>query len=170
MSKEQEYQQKLEIIKNQLGIDCLNVSIFEFERKVENLKSKIESKIEDLECIIEVLVDENNIDIAKRFPSPDYEMINQLKYVAFSRSSKQTIVLSSKSDGRVDAQDYIDINQLDNLEDAVDFNDLLPDYSISLQKDLGMSNLEFIKSLPKEEREAYRELLRNNTFKVKCNG
>jgi hypothetical protein len=78
--------------------------------------------------------------------------------------------LSSKSDGRVDAQNYIDINQLDNLEDAVDFNDLLPDYSISLQKDLGMSNLEFIKSLPKEEREAYRELLRNNTFKVKCNG
>jgi ribA/ribD-fused uncharacterized protein len=54
--------------------------------------------------------------------------------------------------------------------DAIDFNDLLPDYSVSLQKDLGMSNLEFIKSLPKEEREAYRELLRNNTFKVKCNG
>jgi len=27
-----------------------------------------------------------------------------------------------------------------------------------------------MKSLPKEEREAYRELLRNDTFKVKCNG
>ena len=117
-----------------------------------------------------VLVDENNIDIAKRFPSPDYEMINQLKYVAFSRSSKQTIVLSSKSDGRLDAQDVIDINQLDNLEDAIDYNDLLPDYSVSLQKDLGMDNLEFMRMLSKEDRESYRRLLNNNILKVKCNG
>ena len=166
-------------IKKQIKADNPSLSDSQISYQVGRLKAKDKSLDYSYAHTIhksqggtydKVLVDENNIDIAKRFPSPDYEMINQLKYVAFSRSSKQTIVLSSKSDGRVDAQDYIDINQLDNLEDAVDFNDLLPDYSISLQKDLGMSNLEFIKSLPKEEREAYRELLRNNTFKVKCNG
>jgi exodeoxyribonuclease-5 len=42
-------------------------------------------------------VDENNIDIARNFPSPDFELINQLKYVGFSRSSKKTVVLSSKT-------------------------------------------------------------------------
>jgi hypothetical protein len=42
-------------------------------------------------------VDENNIDIASKFENPDYEMINQLKYVGFSRSSKVTEVLSSKT-------------------------------------------------------------------------
>ena len=42
-------------------------------------------------------VDENNIDMMKNFPNPDYEMLNQLKYVGFSRSSKQTVVLSSQS-------------------------------------------------------------------------
>lgn len=166
-------------IKKQIKADNPTLSDSQISYQVGRLKAKDKSLDYSYAHTIhksqggtydKVLVDENNIDIAKRFPSPDYEMINQLKYVAFSRSSKQTIVLSSKSDGRVDAQDYIDINQLDNLEDAIDFNDLLPDYSVSLQKDLGMSNLEFIKSLPKEEREAYRELLRNNTFKVKCNG
>jgi exodeoxyribonuclease-5 len=42
-------------------------------------------------------VDENNIDIARNFPNPDYELINQLKYVGFSRSSKKTVVLSGKT-------------------------------------------------------------------------
>jgi hypothetical protein len=42
-------------------------------------------------------VDENNIDIARNFPSPDFELINQLKYVGFSRSSKKTVVLSGKT-------------------------------------------------------------------------
>ena len=39
-------------------------------------------------------VDENNIDIIRKMPNSDYEMLNQLKYVGFSRSSKQTVVLS----------------------------------------------------------------------------
>lgn len=39
-------------------------------------------------------VDENNIDIARRFPKLDYQLINQLKYVGFSRSSKLTYSLS----------------------------------------------------------------------------
>jgi exodeoxyribonuclease-5 len=107
-----------------------------------------------------VLVDENNIDIAKRFPSPDYEMINQLKYVAFSRSSKQTIVLSSKSDGIVNSQDVIDLNN------GVKFEDL----SVSLSEDLGMTSLEFMKGLSKEDRESYSKLLNNNSLKIKCNG
>jgi exodeoxyribonuclease-5 len=42
-------------------------------------------------------VDENNIDIARNFSNPDYELINQLKYVGFSRSSKKTVVLSGKT-------------------------------------------------------------------------
>ena len=42
-------------------------------------------------------VDENNIDVARNFPNPDYELINQLKYVGFSRSSKKTVVLSGKT-------------------------------------------------------------------------
>lgn len=52
----------------------------------------------------------------------------------------------------------------------VDAEDLLPDYSVSLQKDLGMSNLEFMKQLSKEDRESYRILLNNNSLKVKCDG
>ena len=44
------------------------------------------------------------------------------------------------------------------------------DNSISLPQDLGMDNLEFIKDLDKQERVAYRGLLNDGTFKVKCNG
>lgn len=166
-------------IKKQFKADNPSLSDSQVSYQVSRLKAKDKSVDYSYAHTIhksqggtyeKVLVDENNIDIAKRFPSPDYEMINQLKYVAFSRSSKQTIVLSSKSDGRVDAQDVIDINQLDDLSDAINYSDLLPDYSVSLPKDLGMSTLDFMKSLPKEEREAFRELRRNNTFKVKCNG
>jgi hypothetical protein len=97
-------------------------------------------------------------------------MINQLKYVAFSRSSKQTIVLSSKSDGRITSEDIINIDQLDNLEDSISYDDLLPDFSVSLSEDLGMSNLEFIRTLSKEDRESYRKLLNNDSLKIKCNG
>lgn len=42
-------------------------------------------------------VDEGNIDMARQFPNPDYEMINQLKYVGFSRSSKLTVSLTQKT-------------------------------------------------------------------------
>lgn len=56
------------------------------------------------------------------------------------------------------------------IKNAIDFNDLLPDYSISLSEGLGMSNLEFMKELSKEDRASYRKLLNNNSLKVKCNG
>lgn len=62
-------------------------------------------------------VDENNIDIASKFPNPDFEMINQLKYVGFSRSSELTFSLSSKTDNRAKQQKeskqdfYSDIEQ-----------------------------------------------------------
>ena len=42
-------------------------------------------------------VDENDIDVARSMSNPDYELINQLKYVGFSRSSKITSVLSNKT-------------------------------------------------------------------------
>ena len=53
-------------------------------------------------------VDEGNIDIARNFPNPDYEMINQLKYVGFSRSSKVTVSLTQKSENN----DIIDVSSI----------------------------------------------------------
>lgn len=42
-------------------------------------------------------IDKNNIDIAREFKNPDWEFINQLEYVGFSRSSILTVVLSGKT-------------------------------------------------------------------------
>jgi len=46
----------------------------------------------------------------------------------------------------------------------------IEDLSVSLPEDLGMDNLEFMKDLEKEERVAYRKLMNDGTFKIKCNG
>ena len=46
----------------------------------------------------EVFVNEDDVDIASSFTNPDWQMINSLKYVGFSRSSKKTTVLSKKTD------------------------------------------------------------------------
>jgi len=69
MSKEQEYQQKLEIIKDILNIDYSYTTIFEFEREIEKIDKEIEinnneilyleSEIEDLEDKINDLENEN---------------------------------------------------------------------------------------------------------------
>jgi hypothetical protein len=45
-----------------------------------------------------IFVDENDIDVGHSFQNPDYELINQLKYVGFSRSSQKTFVLSNKAE------------------------------------------------------------------------
>lgn len=43
-------------------------------------------------------VDEGNIDMARSFQNADHEMVNQLKYVGFSRSSKLTVSLTQKAE------------------------------------------------------------------------
>ena len=119
-----------------------------------------------------VLVDENDINKARNFTDADHQMVNQLKYVAFSRSSKQTIVLSSVSQRPINIDDLFAIDDsegmvsAEDLASAISFDDL----SVSLPKDLGMDNLEFMKDLDKQERAAYRKLIKEDTFKIKCNG
>jgi exodeoxyribonuclease-5 len=119
-----------------------------------------------------VLVDENDIDKAKGFANADYQMVNQLKYVAFSRSSKQTIVLSSLAQNPMNINDLFAINDSEGMVSPEDITGAMPneDLSVSLQQDLGMDNLEFMKDLNKEERAAYRKSMNDGTFKIKCNG
>jgi len=80
---------------------------------------------------------------------------HSLIYVALSRASNMLVINKSN------VSNFYTLNK-DSRNTT--------DNSISLPKDLGMDNLEFMKDLDKQERFAYRKLLNDGTFKVKCNG
>ena len=118
-----------------------------------------------------VLVDENDIEKGRSFQNADHQMVNQLKYVAFSRSSKQTIVLSSVSERPISLDDLFAMDDSENMVMPEGMKNIsVDDLSVSSPKDLGMDNLEFMKDLDKQERVAYRKLMNDGTFKIKCNG
>jgi len=170
-----------ESVANQVKQDNPSLSSKQVDYQVSRLKMKDKSLDYSYAHTIhksqggtydKVLVDENDINKARGFSNADHQMVNQLKYVAFSRSSKQTIVLSSVSQSPISVDELFEINDSEGMvspEDiagAMSINDL----SVSLPQDLGMDNLEFIKGLNKEERTAYRKSLNDGTFKIKCNG
>jgi hypothetical protein len=68
--------------------------------------------------------------------------------------------------------DLFAINDSEGMVSPEDITGAMPneDLSVSLQQDLGMDNLEFMKDLNKEERAAYRKSMNDGTFKIKCNG
>jgi hypothetical protein len=80
---------------------------------------------------------------------------HSLIYVALSRASNMLVINKSN------ISNFYTLNK-DSRNTT--------DNSISLPKDLGMDNLEFMKDLDKQERAAYRKLFNDGTFKVKCNG
>lgn len=56
-------------------------------------------------------VDENDIDRMRSFTNPDHELVNQLKYVGFSRSSQLTVSLSSKAAQKASQQKPVEPTQ-----------------------------------------------------------
>lgn len=80
---------------------------------------------------------------------------HSLIYVALSRASNMLVINKSNN------SNFYKLN--------LDPESTL-DYSISLPKNLGMNNLQFMKGLTKEERLVYRKLLNEEVLKVKCNG
>ena len=75
------------------------------------------------------------------------------------------IILPKEFEVRAESSDtqLVSPEELDNIMP-------IEDLSVSLPEDLGMDNLEFMKDLEKEERVAYRKLMNDGTFKIKCNG
>lgn len=87
--------------------DNPKMSNSEVERKINRLKSKDKdldygyaSTAHKMQgsTFENVFVDENNIDIQTRFENPDYDNWHKIKYVAFSRASKNAYVLSNKTE------------------------------------------------------------------------
>jgi exodeoxyribonuclease-5 len=170
-----------ESVANQVKQDNPSLSSKQVDYQVSRLKMKDKSLDYSYAHTIhksqggtydKVLVDENDINKARGFSNADYQMVNQLKYVAFSRSSKQTIVLSSVSQNPISVDELFEINDSEGMVSPEDIAGAMSidDLSVSLPQDLGMDNLEFIKGLNKEERAAYRKSLNDGTFKIKCNG
>jgi hypothetical protein len=99
-----------------------------------------------------------------------FVLLHEIKHDSIFKEEGET---TGQYEDRINTAALIDLNT--NYKRDItpeELASIIPteDLSVSLPQDLGMDNLEFMKDLEKEERVAYRKLMNDGTFKIKCNG
>ena len=113
-------------------------------------------------------LDENAFNSFNEFFT--FVLLHEIKHDSIFKEEGET---TGQYEDRINTAALIDLNTNykrdatpEDLASAMPISDL----SVSLPQDLGMDNLEFMKDLDKQERTAYRKLMNEGTFKIKCNG